>query len=99
MTEQDVERFIKSNYDSAKIIVEGFRCEPNIASLKQEIPNFELIKHQLKNFSVRISNNPVFSQMKMKENNRIKGPRKDELLDIVVDMNVETTEENGDYSD
>eukprot|EP00347_Sterkiella_histriomuscorum_P021260 403334633 len=56
----DIERFIRSNYDSAQNIVEGFKNETTIAKLKEEIAEFCQIKVQLSNLAVKIQNHPQY---------------------------------------
>jgi len=44
ITDIDLERFIRSNYDSAKNIVDGFSSDESIKQMKDEIPNLKDIK-------------------------------------------------------
>lgn len=57
-TDMDIERFIRSNYDAAINIVEGFQSEASIAQLKEEISDFHHIKVQLSNLAIKIQNHP-----------------------------------------
>ena len=42
--EMDIECFIRSNYDTAFNLVEGFHSDESISRLKQEIPDFKHIR-------------------------------------------------------
>ena len=43
-TDMDTLCFIRSNYDTAHNIVQGFESDEAIANLKEEIPNFKNIR-------------------------------------------------------
>ena len=60
LQEKDIERFIRSNYESAKTLAEGFKNDKNVEVLKEEFPDFDKIKSHLSLFSFRISRHPFF---------------------------------------
>ena len=62
-SEMDLERFIRSNFESAHALVQGFASEEAIAQLKQEIPQYVQIKVQLANLSHKISVHPMYNWM------------------------------------
>ena len=62
-TDMDLERFIRSNFDSAHALVQGFSSEEAIQKLKQEVPQYTHVKVQLTNLSHKIGGHPMYNWM------------------------------------
>jgi len=89
--EKDIEKYVRSNFDNANSLVEGFSSEMAAAELRQSIEIFDAIEPQLRNFAYRVQNQNLFSQMKQKHT-----IKKQSTADVIADIELPEEEEAGD---